>query len=88
MSTASTNPIIEDDIRTNGLVYKMFKDWIKDKIKFKIDRYREMNPSINSEQITEVVDKENRIYEFLRNNKNNILTELIAYKRKCNNFQL
>lgn len=88
MSTASTNPIIEDDIRTNGLVYKMFKDWIKDKIKFKIDRYREMNPSINSEQIAEVVDKENRIYEFLRNNKNNILTELITYKRKCNNFQL
>lgn len=88
MNSASNDPIIANDEDSNMAVFRLFKDWIKEKIKNKADMYVNNNKQAKRDEIEQYISRERKLYEYTKINKNNILEALITYKKNCNNFQI
>ena len=87
INAANTEPVLENDEENNSLVYKMFKDWIKDKIKYKIATAKETKPTIKYNELEEYLSHERAVDEYLKNNKKSILVSLLDFKRNCNKLK-
>ena len=88
MNSASNDPIIANDEDSNMAVFRLFKDWIKEKIKNKADMYVNNNKQAKRDEIEQYISRERKLYEYTKINKNSILEALITYKKNCNNFQI
>jgi hypothetical protein len=72
---------------SNEIVYKLFKDWIKDKINNKLSKFN-INKNDDDKKIDNLIGRENKILEYIKSNKNVIFEKLLEYKNSCNNFSM
>lgn len=92
MNSATLNPVLIDDDKNNELIYKLFKDWIKDKINIKLIKFnitdREKKDPFKKEYINKLIKNENDKLDYLKENRSVILNALISFKRNCKNFKI
>lgn len=92
MNSAIFNPILVDDNKNNELVFKLFKDWLKDKINNKLIKFnitdKEKSDPNKKEFITSLIKSETEKITYLKEHRASILNDLILFKRNCNNFRI
>ena len=87
MNAANNDNTKANDTNMNNSVYKLFKDWIKARINTKMRRYNINYKQSNSVQLSEILKDENAILKYLKDNKSEILKELLEYRKLCNTYE-
>jgi hypothetical protein len=83
MNSSMSNNDSRTNNENNEYVYKLFRDWIKDKINNKLIKF-----NINDkEELNKIINRENKILNYIKTNKSSILVELVKYKKECNIFK-
>lgn len=92
MNLVTINPDLVHDIEANNQIYKLFKDWIKEKIENKLNKYNlrldNKTDDIKKEYIDEIIKREEAILIYLKENKNQLISKLISFKSDCLNFKM
>lgn len=76
-----------DDAEMINCVYKLFKDWIKARINNKMRRYNINYKQMTNIQLSEILKDENAILKYLKENKSDIIKELLEYRKACNRYE-
>ena len=76
-----------DDTEMINCVYKLFKDWIKARINNKMRRYNINYKQMTNIQLSEILKDENAILKYLKENKSDIIKELLEYRKACNRYE-
>lgn len=91
MNLVSIDPRLIDNVEYNNKIYKLFKDWLKEKISAKLRKY---NIKISSnmdefkkQQILELIKRENKMLTYIKDNKNDFIKKLLEFKNNCINFR-
>ena len=92
MNLVTLDPSLVDNTEYNNKVYKLFKDWLKEKIRTKLYKYNikitnDMD-EFKREQALELVKRENRMLKYIKDNKNDFMKKLLEFKDNCVNFRV
>jgi len=87
--TTIRKELIHDEKYINE-VYKLYKDWIKDKINIKMHKYNiqptDLNDPGKKEHVLEIIKRENNMLNYIKENKADIIVKLIEFKNNCANL--
>lgn len=87
MNATSYDMTKVDDVEMINCVYKLFKDWIKARINNKMRRYNINYKQMTNIQLSEILKDENAILKYLKENKSDIIKELLEYRKACNRYE-
>jgi len=91
MDIATIDPNIVNDINSNIQVYKLFRDWLKEKINTKLHRYNikldDNTDILKKQHVLEIVKRENLMIKYIKEHKNEILPKLLEFKSTCINLR-
>lgn len=73
----------KNSVEYNNTLYKLLRDWIKEKIHDKIANYTRQYDSLTPKQQLEIIKREKHILEYLKQNKLNMIIELLEFKNCC-----
>lgn len=92
MNLATLDPNIAKDASNSNLVFKLFKDWLKEKIDIKLHKYNIIYDanmdSGKKEQIKELIKREELMINYLKEHKDDIIVKLLEFKNACTNTSL
>jgi len=87
--TTIKKELIHDEKYINE-VYKLYKDWVKDKINIKMHKYNiqptDLNDLSKKEHVLELIKRENNMLNYIKENKKDIIVKLIEFKNNCTNL--
>jgi len=92
MNLVTLDPSLVDNTEYNNKVYKLFKDWLKEKIRAKLYKYNikitnDMD-EFKREQVLELVKRENRMLKYIKENKSSFMKKLLEFRNNCINFRI
>ena len=92
MNLVTLDPSLVDNMEYNNKVYKLFKDWLKEKIRAKLYKYNikitnDMD-EFKREQVLELVKRENRMLKYIKENKSSFMKKLLEFRNNCINFRI
>ncbi|HCF37566.1 MAG TPA: hypothetical protein DER56_00585, partial [Thermosipho africanus] len=93
MNLTNVDESIINNEEANNTIYKLFRDWIKDKIDSKLHKYGinvkdETIMQTKKQQILEIIKRENLMLKYIKDNKNDFIKELLKFKNDCINFKV
>lgn len=85
MNLTNVDESIINNEEANNTIYKLFRDWIKDKIDSKLHKYGinvkdEIIMQTKKQQILEIIKRENLMLKYIKDNKNDFIKELLKFK--------
>lgn len=91
MDIATIDPNIANDIESNTQIYKMFRDWLKEKIDSKLYKYNirldDKTDVLKKQQALEIVKREDLMIKYIKEHKTEILPKLLEFKSACINLR-
>lgn len=91
MNLTIIDPELVADEESNNKVYRLFRDWVKEKIEAKLRNYNiRLNDNMDEakkQQFSEIVKRENSMIKYMKENKNDIIKKLLEFKNNCINFR-
>ncbi|HPO11500.1 MAG TPA: hypothetical protein PLM63_02885 [bacterium] len=79
MNAASINLDNADTEENNSKLYKLLKDWIKEKIAIKLKQIHASPESINA-RVLEITARENNMIHYLKDHKHELLKKFVEFK--------
>lgn len=91
MDIATIDPNIANDIESNTQIYKLFRDWLKEKIDSKLYKYNirldDKTDILKKQQALEIVKREDLMIKYIKEHKTEILPKLLEFKSACINLR-
>jgi len=91
MNLTTIDPNLADDEEANNSVYKLFRDWIKEKIEDKLYKYNirltDDMDEFKKQQLLEIVKRENNMIKYMKENKRDFIKKLLEFRNSCINFK-
>jgi hypothetical protein len=91
MNLTTIDPDLVDDEEANNSVYKLFRDWIKEKIEDKLYKYNirltDDMDEFKKQQLLEIVKRENNMIKYMKENKRDFIKKLLEFRNSCINFK-
>lgn len=91
MDIATIDPNIINDGESNNQIYKLFRDWLKEKIDSKLYKYNirldDKTDALKKQQALEIVKREDLMIKYIKEHKSEILSKLLEFKSACINLR-
>lgn len=92
MDIATIDPNISDNSEYVNQIYKMFRDWLKEKIDVKLYKYNirldDNTDPLKKQHALEIVKREDTMLKYLKDHKSEILIKLLEFKSACTNLRV
>jgi hypothetical protein len=82
MNAASINLETANTDENNNKLYKLLKDWIKEKIGTKLNKINTLLDNTDPKIMT-LIERENSMIQYLKEHKNELLKKFVEYKNNA-----